>query len=317
MAQTNINSVHLAGAARGSHETAHPLASASGDVVAVAWRRLRVGSITIDLRRFTKLHLMQFTVKPDTVLLAVSLEGRGEVINEAFQATADAGHALLLARPGVSTLVWAPESEGLILHLPRQRMQVLASQQLDLPVRLGTIGRALPLPPEAPLRTMLADLAGEADRNALLSEERQRLWCGRLEAVVTTLLFDAPERDAILPVSRSVRRAMQYARENAEAELSAEDLAAVSGVTVRTLREGFRTCLGVTLATFVQDVRLAHARKRLASGHESRSMAEIARTAGFGSTSSFSRAYVRAFEETPSQTRARGVREAEMVRKPD
>lgn len=278
-------------------------------------RRLRLGALGVDIRRFPKLQPTQINVRPNAALLIVPLEGRGELITETLHATVDIAHAVLLARPGTSTLVWTPGSKGLVLHWPRRRAQVLASRSLDLPVRLGASDVVLPLTLSERLGPLVANLVDEIDCTPLLAEDRQRLWVDRLEAVFTTLLVNAPGRETILPVSRSIRRAMQHVRENAETDLDASTVATISGVTPRTLREGFRACLGISLSAFLQETRLRWARERLSSGHDSRAMSEIARATGFGSASSFSRAYVRAFEETPSQTRTRSVHQAEVMRK--
>lgn len=308
MVHANGTSMHLTGARSGSQ----PEPARTRVAPPAHRRRVRIGAIGAEIRRFARQQPTQITVRSNSVLLIVALEGWGQVVSDAFEATVDRANALLLARPGGSTLVWTPASEGVVLHLPRQRMQVLASRRLDIPVRLGPGDTMFRLAADDRLFALLGELADECDKASGLSEDRQRLWSGRLEAVITTLLVEAPDRDAILPVSRSVRRVMQHVRDNAERDLDQTELAAVSGVTLRTLREGFRSCLGVSLATFVQDTRLAKARERLQSGHDSRTMTQVAEAAGFGSASSFSRAYARAFEESPSQTRARGVRQTEI-----
>lgn len=313
MVHANGTSLHQTGARTGSisepariHATTPPLR-----------RRVRLGGISAEIRCFPRQQPTPITVRANSVLLIVALEGWGQIVSDAFQATADRSHALFLARPGGSILVWTPVSEAVVLHLPRQRMQTLASRRIDMPVRLGLTDSMLRLTPGDRLSALLGELADECERAPALSDDRQRLWAGRLEAVVTTLLVEAPDRDAILPVSRSVRRVMQHVRDNAESDLEPAALAAVSGVTLRTLREGFRSCLGLSLATFVQETRLAKARERLESGHDSRSMTQVAEAAGFGSASSFSRAYARAFEESPTQTRARGVRQRDMAARID
>lgn len=270
-------------------------------------RRLRLGAIGVDIRGFPKLQPTQINVRPNAALLVVPLKGHGELITETLHATADITHAVLLARPGMSTLVWTPGSEGVILHWPRVRAQILASRRLDLPVRLGVRDAVLPLALSEHLGPLVASLVEEADGLPALTEERERLWIDQLEAAFTTLLINTPGREAILPVSRSIRRAVQHVRDNAETDMDAASVATISGVAPRTLREGFRACLGVSLSAFIQETRLKKARERLESAHDPRAMSEIATAAGFGSPSSFSRAYLRVFGETPSRTRANSV----------
>src|SRR3546814_1745731 len=65
-----------------------------------------------------------------------------------------------------------------------------------------------------------------------------------------------------LPISRSVNRAIAYIRANAECDIDDVALAAVTGVTSRTIRDGFRVCLGMPLSSFIQQARLQRARER-------------------------------------------------------
>lgn len=280
-------------------------------------QRMRVGAISVEVRRSTRRFSTHITVGRNDAVLAVALRGCSETENDAVGNLIDTETAVLLAKPGRSRLVWSPASEGVILRISRQRLQGLSSRRIGLPTRLAAVDRALPLSVNERLAPLLRELIDECDRDAALSDDRQRLWCGRLEATITTLLVNMPVRETVLAVSRSVRRAMQHVCDNAEVELDVATLASISGVTVRTLREGFRSCLGVSLTAFIQETRLAKARERLLSGHDSRSMARVAEAAGFCSASSFSRAYSRTFEESPTDTRARGVREGEVRRKLD
>ena len=58
--------------------------------------------------------------------------------------------------------------------------------------------------------------------------------------------------DALFVDVRSAREAMAYVRANHHRDCSPAALAAIAGVTERTLRERFRQCLGVSIAAFVQ-----------------------------------------------------------------
>jgi AraC-like DNA-binding protein len=126
-------------------------------------------------------------------------------------------------------------------------------------------------------------------------------------------LVAAIERQQLAPavflLARSVKRAMDQVRESG-GQCDGDALAAAAGVTSRTLRNSFRACLGLTLATFIQQEQLETVRRQLASARESRTIQAIAEAAGFASAIAFSRAYQRCFGETPTQTRVRAVREA-------
>jgi AraC-like DNA-binding protein len=307
----HVNDMAIQGMAVGGSATSLPFDDGARSV-AGSRRRVRIGAINLDIRRFTKLSVAPLAVRPNIGLLVVALEGTAEVVNETFRATVDDGRAVLLARPGSPTLVWSAGSEGVVMQWPRALMQVLASQSLGLPVRLAASDTVLPFPSGKGLPALVTELVDETGLAGSLPDHRERLWAARLEAATLRMLVEHPNRNSILPVARSILRAMQHVRDNAETNLDAVTLAGMSGITARTLREGFRACFGVPLASYIQEARLKRARERLASRHDFCSIAEIARAAGFGSASSFSRAYVRAFKETASQTRARSVGDAQV-----
>lgn len=277
--------------------------------VAPSRRRIRLGAISFDVRRFPRQRAVQLSIRANMAVLVLALEGRAELIGESIRTTVSEGQAILLARPGASTLVWSAGAEGVVIHWPRARIQMLASRHLDQPVRLAACDVAVPLPPDEILPRLVAAYVDDVEQAGILGDDRQYLWAGRLENAFIGLLTGHADCAAILPIARSIRRAIQHIRDNAETDVDAAALAAMSGVVPRTLREGFRTCLGISLAAFVQETRLKRARERLASGFDTRAMAEVSQAAGFRSASAFSRAYVRAFAETPSQTRARSARQ--------
>ncbi|MGL3823105.1 helix-turn-helix transcriptional regulator [Sphingopyxis sp. R3-92] len=110
---------------------------------------------------------------------------------------------------------------------------------------------------------------------------------------------------------RAVSDAIRLVRDKPQTAFDLEQLAAAVGVTGGTLRKGFRACLGMTVKEYIRSMRLSWAHERLESGMESRSVAELAIAAGFADTPSFSRAFLRRYSESASQTRARAVRQRE------
>ena len=103
---------------------------------------------------------------------------------------------------------------------------------------------------------------------------------------------------------RHVRRAAEYLEAHAAQPVRMIDLAAVTGVSVRTLQVGFRTYRGCSPITFLRDRRLALARIRLRANPQL-TITQIASDCGFEHLGRFSALYRARFGETPSQTRKR------------
>ncbi|HTY60329.1 MAG TPA: GlxA family transcriptional regulator [Bacteroidota bacterium] len=86
-----------------------------------------------------------------------------------------------------------------------------------------------------------------------------------------------------------------------EEDLSVDTLAGRTHLCVRHFSRRFKKTFGTSPATFVEEIRLAEARRRLAT--QSRSIDEIAGSVGFRSADAFRRAFERRFGIPPGRYR--------------
>jgi AraC-like DNA-binding protein len=194
-----------------------------------------------------------------------------------------------------------PSGTRLVLQFDRLRLNAEASRLLGDGRRLATAIDHLPLIGEDRLlERAIEDLLFGSARHCALEAGFYRALAQRIVA--------RPDRDRVMVRMRAVSEAIRLVRAEHRQAFDIERLASTVGVTADTLRKGFRTCLGMTVAAFVQSVRLDWAFERLCDLRECRSIAELAVAAGFSGGQIFSRHYVRRFAETPTQTRARAVR---------
>ncbi|MEM8562578.1 MAG: AraC family transcriptional regulator [Pseudomonadota bacterium] len=108
----------------------------------------------------------------------------------------------------------------------------------------------------------------------------------------------------VLP--KHVRQAADYIREHASQSLSIDQLVHMTGVSERSLFEGFKRSLHITPMQFLQKTRLANVRQQLLSPEKvSLSITEIALNNGFTQLGRFSAMYRSVYNELPSETRAR------------
>jgi AraC-like DNA-binding protein len=110
-------------------------------------------------------------------------------------------------------------------------------------------------------------------------------------------------RKTVLP--KHVRQAADYIQEHAKNNLTIEQLVQITGVSERSLFEGFKRCLHLTPMQYLHKTRLANVRQELLSplDHSDRSITEIAMSNGFTHLGRFSALYRGAYGELPSQTR--------------
>jgi AraC-like DNA-binding protein len=100
-----------------------------------------------------------------------------------------------------------------------------------------------------------------------------------------------------------VAQIKKYVMENLEGDLAMPALSKAMGVSESYLRAVFRDGAGVSLGNFVRSVRLVRATYLLEQGELD--LGVIAERTGFGSLTSFTRAFRRMYEMTPSSYRKR------------
>ena len=100
-----------------------------------------------------------------------------------------------------------------------------------------------------------------------------------------------------------LQRAVTFIAANSPEPLPANDIAAASGVSRRTVQAAFKTHYGSTVMGFVRRCRLEHAnRELLAANAMATNVTTIALMSGFQHLSRFSSAYRQRFGEYPSET---------------
>ena len=104
------------------------------------------------------------------------------------------------------------------------------------------------------------------------------------------------------PLPRGVRRAVDAMREDFGQKRSVTELAAVAGVSSRTLQRQFLTFVRKTPRAVARDIGFDNARRELLQGAPSAKVMDIAARSGFPHCGRFSVEYRRRYGETPSQT---------------
>ena len=104
---------------------------------------------------------------------------------------------------------------------------------------------------------------------------------------------------------RGVAAATGMMRANLETPMRMEEIAAMSGMSLRQMERQFRKLLGQTPQDFYRDLRLEHARNLIRS--TDMTMFEIATACGFSSASYLARCHRRRFGRPPRSERARAA----------
>lgn len=167
---------------------------------------------------------------------------------------------------------------------------------------------------------LLRDLLLASEARAPDMADDARLTVGRHLVDLLALAVESGSRGTH-SLETGVRRAhlrrieAAIAHRHAEHGLGPAKVASDCGISLRYLHDLCRGG-GAAFGERLRRIRLATARDALSRRNRSRTIAEIAYSAGFTDLSSFSRTYRKTFGETPSDTRARALQRAEEVSRP-
>ncbi len=152
-------------------------------------------------------------------------------------------------------------------------------------------------------------LREEIEHPALSPLVRPRLCDVLLTALVTIprhtnshVLALAPPRVA----PALVRRAEEFIAAHAGEPITLADIVAAAGAPARSVQAAFRAARGITPMRFLKIRRLEQARHMLLAALPETTAAGVASQMGFGSAGRFSVEYRKHFQESPSETLARG-----------
>lgn len=243
-------------------------------------------------------------------LLIVPTTGRTEVLCAGKRVEAAHGTASLLSPTLPSVATWHAGAGNLIILIERTMLERHLTATIDRCVERVEFSPIVPL----------ADGIGEAiGVQALLMQQLaesitcrstarlvQRKLCdaliGLLIAGVSNNYSDYIHRPSGLPAPAHVKRVEDFIRGNPDQDISIPELAAVAGVSLRTLQEGFRRFRGLTLTEAVREVRLAQWRTLLESARAGARAGDLALLAGLTHYGRATEAYRRRYGENPSET---------------
>jgi AraC-like DNA-binding protein len=217
--------------------------------------------------------------------------------------------ASVLSPTEPTSMRWSADNDQLMVRIARPLMERALLAQLGRPAGEPLVFQPGFLWRECSawrcLMSYLLDCSAQNIdfvHNKLLTAQIEQL-------VVTTLLSMQPHnsggaqparRTAILP--RHVRRVEEYLQAHAHEPVSAEQLAELAGVSLRSLYAGFKDFCGVSPMQYLKGLRLDRARADMLNLPDVTSVAGVAMRWGFAHLGRFSADYRERFGESPSET---------------
>lgn len=252
------------------------------------------------------------TATKDTFSLVFSIVGSTEIIHGDVPVQTAVGHTASIASPGQQEVKARLEADSASLSI------IVRSQEMDTAFTAltgHTVRTPLRFEPHidiasgggAALPRLLNFLVAEIERDEqLLGAPRvaTRVADALLYHLLSTqphnhrALLEAPARAA---EPHYVQRAAEYLEAQAGATVSMANLAAVTGVSIRSLQAGFRAYRDCSPMEFLRARRLELARKQLLAGTAA-TVAQVALDCGFEHLGRFSAYYRVRFGEPPATT---------------
>ena len=114
-------------------------------------------------------------------------------------------------------------------------------------------------------------------------------------------------RDSYEAPQKCVGTALDYLNEHFMEKITLATLASVSGVTSRTLHNGFKRYKGVSPMEYLLETRLRNAKKRLSNADHDSNVTDIAQSVGFTHLGRFSQQFFKRYRELPSELLKRSI----------
>jgi AraC-like DNA-binding protein len=245
-------------------------------------------------------------------LLQLPLKGAATVRCGTMATDAKAGIRASILSPTLPTrMEWKEGCEKLIILIHREALEaqfesLTHEQSRSIEFETGVdltspVGRAL---------SQHAQLMLATAENSEALPEAYKI---SLRDGLTTLLLTGLQSNKSTAFSRppapadplAVRKAQEFMEAHAERPISMSEIAANSGVSLRTLQDAYRKARNMPLSQGLADLRLARFRSRLLARNGSQSVADAAYTVGLGHLGRAAALYRQRYGETPSATLSR------------
>ncbi|WP_165323670.1 AraC family transcriptional regulator [Rhizorhabdus phycosphaerae] len=243
----------------------------------------------------------------DFYLLMLPVAGSATITSEGNSFRADRATATLLNPTDPVRMVWDQACTKAMVRIERDALEQQLAILLDKPIR-APVRFATTMPMEGTVAIWwqyVAALMGELDRAT-----PARATTRQLEALLLTNLLEtqphnyseALQRGGCAIAPRHVRLVERYIEEHADEPIDMARLVAVSGVSSRTLFEGFQRFRDISPMAYLRLTRLRRVHEELTSAPLPLGVADVASRWGFYELGRFAGQYRSLFGETPSET---------------
>ena len=271
-----------------------------------------VNKLSINYMEYTSRVLINPGCLGNFYLLQLPLHGQAEIRTGGSKVYSNPLAASLINPSAETSMIWDTGCKQLLVQIERsameQQLSCLARSELNAPLVFEPLMSLEHNKKVASwwrfIQFLVSDIdhgsfteLGAAEKNAI---ER---------TLLTNLLYALPhnyssllENDANAIAPRHVKAAESYMLENLSAPLTIDELVQTTGVSARSLFEGFKRFRGVTPMKRLLQLRLEKVHHDLTHTNRATTVTEIATQYGISQLGRFAAHYKSVYGETPSQT---------------
>lgn len=251
-------------------------------------------------------------------LLQIPLSGSADVTCGSVHVAASPVTASLLSPTLPTLMTWRHGCAKLIVLIDRSVVEGHLSALLDRHFDHVEFDACVPLsgPAGQAIRAHAMLMQDAANQSVTLPAGTGRLVQRELRSGLVGLLLTGltHDRSGLLaapvsaPAPAHVKRVEEFLRAHPDREVSVVELAAIAGVSLRALQDGFKRFRNTTVTEAIRDARLAYWRKLLESPPFGAGVGTLALAAGLTHLGRSAALYYKRFGETPSETLRRNRR---------
>jgi AraC-like DNA-binding protein len=228
----------------------------------------------------------------DCYVAQLTLDGEVGFRTDRFEVALKPG-TLFVMNPGLRyRKTWSRDAHQLMIKIPRQRLAAHATQPIRFAPVASQMGEADGL--VGLIAHLCRDLANARGLSAHAGLRRE------LEDLLLSALIETQPREHD-DAPGYLHRAEAHIRSQRGRSVGMAELAAVTGMSERTLQQAFRRYRGCSPSGLSRDIRLDAARGAMLAS-DGGGVTEVALDFGFAHFGRFARAYAARFGEKPSET---------------
>ncbi|RLA04620.1 MAG: AraC family transcriptional regulator [Gammaproteobacteria bacterium] len=248
----------------------------------------------------------------DFYLFQLPLDGEAEICTNNHTFNTSPGKSSVINPSEYTKMRWNRSCKKLMVQIKRealeQRLSRILMRPIINPILFHHEIKETDNPHAGSWWNQIWNLVQELDNG--LDPWRSRFILEDLErSLLTSMLFsfnhnyrDILRKQESTVAPKHVKKLEEYIHNHLQDNITIDDLVSISGVTSRSIYNGFKSFLGTTPMKYILQARLEKVREDLLNPNQSNNVTQIATKWNFTQLGRFAACYKKVFGESPTET---------------